>query len=123
MYLNDSDFNKALIDIKSCCKSGTVLYLKESMALTKRLTLNNIYSQSLTQNYSAIYRSITEYREAFSKYFKITKDDVLYDETLHNRVEAKDYYFIAHKRIRFLLLQVDLMQFCVDTFLSEIYNL
>ena len=98
MYLNDKDYAQALKDIHSVCAQHCELYIKESMGIEKRLTLNQIYSESLTQNYSAIYRSIEEYRktliEEFSKDFAIVDEGQLFEEELTNRTETTDYYFV-----------------------------
>lgn len=98
MYLNDADYEQALKDIHSICGEHCELYLKESMGVDVRLTLNQIYSESLTQNYSAIYRSIKEYREsfvrAFGEDFNLVIENRLFNEDLENRKETTDYYFI-----------------------------
>lgn len=71
------------------------------MAFDKRLTLNDIYSDSLTQNYTAIYRSIDEYKEMLNIFlesnFKIKEDGTLFDTALQNRKETVDYYFILER--------------------------
>lgn len=98
MYLNDTDYEQALRDIYSVCKEHCELYLKESMGVEKRLTLNQIYSESLTQNYSAIYRSIEEYRESFERQFgadfELVIEEQLFEDGLTNRKETTDYYFV-----------------------------
>lgn len=99
MYINDTDLNKGLQEIESVCKEHCELYFKESMATAERLTLKDFYSDSLTQEYTAIYRSIQEYRELFNTYFvkkgfAIKEEGSLYDESLQNRKETLDYYFI-----------------------------
>ncbi len=98
MYLNDRDYQKALADLYSLCAPKCEVYVKESMGIENRLTLDRIYSESLTQDYSAVYRSIEEYREsltaAFGKDFLLMREGRLYDEELENRKETVDYYFI-----------------------------
>jgi cyclopropane fatty-acyl-phospholipid synthase-like methyltransferase len=98
MYLNDEDYKNALRDIHSICSDNCQLYFKESMGIEKRLTLDEIYSDSLTQNYSAIYRSIEEYRESFQKEFSgdfhLVIEEQLFAEELTNHKETIDYYFI-----------------------------
>ena len=63
-----------------------------------RLTLNQIYSESLSQSYSAIYRSIAEYRasltEEFGRDFEMVSEGRLFDKELENRKETVDYYFL-----------------------------
>lgn len=97
MYLNEADFYKALDDVKHQCNERAELYLKESMGVQGRLTLQDIYSESLTQNYSAIYRSIKEYRDAFQSCFgdsfTLLEEGKLFTEDLENRRDTIDYYF------------------------------
>ena len=101
MYLNDDDLNRTLEDIAKLAAPQCQLYLKESMGFEKRLTLKDIHSDALKQEYSAIYRSIEEYRRLFDKYFGSTfttaKDEPLFDEGMRNRKETLDYYFILKR--------------------------
>ena len=102
MYLNDDDFEEALKNIKKVCDASCQLYLKESMGVKERLTLDEIYSEGLKQNYSAIYRSVAEYREAetkiFGNEFQLSSEGYSFDASLHNRKETADYYFIWKKK-------------------------
>ncbi len=101
MYLNDEDYIRALDNIKKIASDHCKIYIKESMARDKRLTLDEIYSESLTQEYSAIYRSIQEYeetlQEAWGSEFTLKQRDELFSEELNNRKETLDYYFIFEK--------------------------
>ncbi len=98
MYLNDLDFRHALDDIKRVCDTSCQIYVKESMGVEERLTLDQIYSDSLQQKYSAIYRSIDEYRAAlagaFEPDFRLISEGELFDASLHNRKETTDFYLI-----------------------------
>ena len=98
MYLNDKDYAQALKDIHSMCAQHCELYVKESMGIERRLTLNQIYSESLAQHYSAIYRSIEEYRKTLTKEFAndftLADEGQLFEEELTNRTETVDYYFV-----------------------------
>lgn len=102
MYLNDSDYYKSLNDILCLCGSKGKIYIKESMALEERLTLDDIYSDSLSQNYSAIYRTINDYRKStdavFGNLFALVKEGYLFGEELRNRKETVDYYLIFEKK-------------------------
>lgn len=101
MYLNDEDYIRALDDIKKVAGESCIIYVKESMARVKRLTLDEIYSESLTQEYSAIYRSIKEYdetlRESWCPEFELKEQGELFPEELVNRKETLDYYLIFEK--------------------------
>ena len=52
----------------------------------------------MTQNYSAIYRSIEEYRESFERQFgadfELVIEEQLFEDGLTNRKETTDYYFV-----------------------------
>lgn len=98
MYLNDVDFQRALRDVKKAAGKGGAVYIKESMGIEQRLTLNHFFSEGLKQYYSAIYRSIKEYRESFQKEFvpeyTLVQEGALFDEELRNHKETIDYYFV-----------------------------
>lgn len=98
MYLNDVDFQRALRDVKRAAGQGSTFYIKESMGIEQRLTLNHFFSEGLKQYYSAIYRAIKEYRESFQKEFvpeyALVQEGALFDEELRNHKETIDYYFI-----------------------------
>ncbi|MCM1237387.1 MAG: class I SAM-dependent methyltransferase [Ruminococcus flavefaciens] len=102
MYINDADLEEGLENVISVCDEHCEIYLKESMATDERLTLNDFYSDSLTQDYTAIYRSIAEYGELVKRYFvengfKIKEEGALFEETLQNRKETLDYYFVLKR--------------------------
>lgn len=98
MYLNDDDLEKTFAAINELAADHAVLYLKESMGVERRLTLQEIHSDALHQDYSAIYRSIAEYealfREAFGGSFSLKEQGPLFDDSMRNRRETLDYYFI-----------------------------
>lgn len=102
MYVNDEDLEKGLSDILEACSDKCQVYLKESMAAGERLTLDRFHSESLSQDYTAIYRSITEYKELVGRYFiqdgfVIKEEGALFEEGLRNRKETLDYYFILER--------------------------
>lgn len=102
MYLNDADLAQALAAIGELAADNAVLYLKESMGLEERLTLSEIHSAALGQDYSAIYRSIAEYgelfKDAFGADFTLCEQAPLFADNMRNRKETIDYYFIwRHK--------------------------
>lgn len=61
MYLNDTDVAAILRMLPSWLKNGGQICFIESMAESERLTLKDIYSKDLKQNYSAIYRTNKEF--------------------------------------------------------------
>lgn len=102
MYINDGDLEKGLQDILSVCGGDCEIYFKESMACEKRLTLKEFYSDSLTQKYTVIYRSIAEYKALIDKYFlgngfSVIAEGALFEEELQNRKETLDYFLVIKK--------------------------
>jgi len=100
MYLNDADYQRALCDILKVCGKPCTIYIKESAGVEERLTLREVYSNGMRQNYSAIYRAIKEYRdsqtEAWGARFALLSEGVLFDQSLAKHKETTDYYFIWH---------------------------
>lgn len=102
MYINDADLENGLNDVLSVCDTRCEIYLKESMSTGERLTLSEFYSDSLSQEYTAIYREIGEYRGLVERYFlnhhfKIREEGRLFEETLRNRKETVDYFFVLKR--------------------------
>lgn len=104
MYINDDEIALCLSNVKSLLYDGGVLYLKESVSYDKRLTLNQIYSEELMHEYSAIYRSIAEYEAFFQQCFSaqegwcITAHGEVWKNTLENRKETTAYFWILKRR-------------------------
>jgi hypothetical protein len=64
--------------------------------------LKDFYSDELKCNYNAIYRTREELEELFEKAFfnkgfEITKKDFLTDDSLNNRKETAQYYYILER--------------------------
>lgn len=102
MYINDDDLEQGLKDIYSICSPQCEIYIKESMAIDERLTLSDFYSESLSQDYTVIYRSIADYKQLIGKYFvqagfEISSEGYLFEEELRNRKETADYYMILRR--------------------------
>ncbi|MEY3370242.1 MAG: hypothetical protein RLZZ361_912 [Cyanobacteriota bacterium] len=71
MYLNDSDLMNVLKFIKTKIKNDGVIYIRESISkTTARLSLNNYFSQNLSSEYSAIYRTEQEFLDFCFTVFK-----------------------------------------------------
>ena len=102
MYLNDEDFEQALQDIQRVAGKDCEIYVKESVGVKERLTLNQFFSEELHQQYSAIYRSIAEYRESFETSltvaYDLVQEGMLFDDDLRNHKETTDYYFVWKRR-------------------------
>ncbi len=98
MYINDYDIPLCFENVQKIIANGGRIYLKESVGVRERYTLNNIFSEELGSQYSAIYRSIEEYddllHQYFGKYIEISRGETFGAENLHNRKETTSYYWI-----------------------------
>lgn len=81
MYINDSELSNCFESLLSILKENTIIYLTETVAVEKRLTLNNFYSSAMKTEYSSIYRTPSEYNKLYSilleKGFEITTQDFM----------------------------------------------
>mgnify|MGYP000857711414 FL=1 len=97
MYLNDVDFHASLTNLLRYAAPSCTIYLKESMGTEERLTLRQVHSEALNQEYSAVYRSVVEYTKAFSKVLspgcELLASGPLFAQG-HNRKETLDYFFV-----------------------------
>lgn len=64
--INDKDVSFLFNNLSKLCSDKCVIYIKETAAFDKRLTLNDFKSKDLNSNYNAIYRTPEEYRFLFS---------------------------------------------------------
>lgn len=98
MYINDTDINNCMGGIGSLLNKKGMIYIKESVGINSRLTLKDIYSEELTSDYSAIYRSKNEYEDYFSRCLDelvlVAEGETFEDQNLHNRKETTSYFWI-----------------------------
>lgn len=98
MYINDCDLEQCLGILPELLSETGRIYTKESVGIYDRLTLKDIYSEELSSQYSAIYRSKKEYDNIFGKHFSnmiiISEGDTFDNNNLHNRKETTSYYWI-----------------------------
>lgn len=103
MYVNDKEINKCINNVYQLLSEHGRVFIRESIALEERLTLDKFYSQECKDEYSAIYRTKSFYEDNFKNVFggnnvKCKSDGFLYDESeLNNRKETKIYYWIFEK--------------------------
>ena len=102
MYINDNEVGVCLDNVDTYLRHGGIVYIKEPVGVNERFTLNQFYSEELTSEYSAIYRSLAEYTALFTEAF-FKKDYTLvacsptWPEDLENRKETMNYYWILRK--------------------------
>lgn len=61
MYINEKDLGECFSRLENLLNPGAIVYMEESVGVLERLTLNNVWSEALDDNYVAIYRTKEEY--------------------------------------------------------------
>ncbi|MEQ1602946.1 MAG: class I SAM-dependent methyltransferase [Methylophilaceae bacterium] len=102
IYLNDDQIMALLNDIRKIVAKDCLIYLREPIALEERLTLNQFWSEELSANYSAIYRTENDLKTLINQ----TLGDLILtpikfvplykDNALNNRNETKQFYAMLH---------------------------
>lgn len=100
IYLNDEQIVKLYEGIKKVVDSNCIIYLREPLALTERLTLNQFWSEELAAAYSAIYRTESElYSLIYDAFGSLIKKNISFhplyaEDSLNNRSETKQFYTV-----------------------------
>ncbi len=104
MYLNEADVKAMFEQLERVCEEHAVICVREPIGLGERLTLQNFYSDELKDDYNAIYRTRDEIigflqKSLLDNGFEIKEEGFLFDEdqTLNNRKETAQYYFILER--------------------------
>lgn len=63
---------------------------------TERLEINN-FSKDLGKEYSAIYRTFSEYRDVLIKYFKEVEISRAFPDEIESKFNSKQYFFICKR--------------------------
>ena len=78
MYINDSEIEECIATFINLIADHAILYLTETVAVEKRLTLNEFWSDA---EYSSIYRTPDEYNQLYKAFlnagFTITEQGFL----------------------------------------------
>lgn len=102
MYINDDFVQKILCNILNCLASSGAIYLQESVSLlNERLTLDNFFSDDLKSEYSAIYRTVSEYETYFNSALcslNVKGKGLLLDEKSGARTETNAMYWLITKK-------------------------
>lgn len=81
MYINDEDIENCLAGLTDLLDEHCVMYLTETVAVEKRLTLDECPSEALKTTYDVIYRTPTEYNRFYEIFlragFRIVRQDYL----------------------------------------------
>lgn len=103
VYLNEEDIKAALAQVERICEDHAIVCIREPIGIEDRLTLDNIFSEELKDNYSAIYRTRSELMKVFEEFllnkgFELREESYLFEEDeLNNRKETAQYYFIFER--------------------------
>jgi hypothetical protein len=103
LYLNDEDAIRLLEEACGLLAEGGVLYLREPLGITQRLSLRDHYSAELMAEYSSLYRSKTEFERmiraaAQANELKVSQGEPLYPMALDNRSDTRQFYYILERR-------------------------
>lgn len=102
IYLNDGMVDQMLAGISEVTRAGSIVYVREPIAKTERLTLKNYWSDELNDTYNAIYRTRecfdARFKESFGPSVRILHEGPMYDdEGLNNRRETFQYFWILER--------------------------
>lgn len=99
-YINDTDIKESLKRILELAADRCTIYVGTAIGVQERLTLDNIYSEELESNYSAIYRTNNEYLELFHEldtngfYLSLSNEVNI---TTTNNAETRRYMYIYRR--------------------------
>lgn len=103
IYLNDIDVGRVLASLDVLTQKNAIVYIREPMGITNRLTLKDFYSEELKHDYNTIYRTRDEYRSmirTFAPRFEICEHGPMFENAaLNNRKETAQFYFILKKNM------------------------
>ena len=102
LYLNDVDAARLLLDIARVLAPKGVIYIREPLGVTQRLTLKEHFSNDLATTYSSVYRSLAEFKQLLQAVsaphrLSLQASDALYPSDLDNRAETRQFYFLLTK--------------------------
>ena len=103
IYLNDIDVGRVLASLDVLTQKNAIVYIREPMGITNRLTLKDFYSEELKHDYNTMYRTRDEYRSmirTFAPRFEICEHGPMFENAaLNNRKETAQFYFILKKNM------------------------
>jgi SAM-dependent methyltransferase len=99
IYINDDDIRALFRAISSVAAASCRIYLREPMAVDKRLTLDRHWSDELQDHYSAIYRTRDEYVELFADLagFQVRDEGEPFSQELQNRADTRQRYMLLSR--------------------------
>ncbi|WP_027397447.1 class I SAM-dependent methyltransferase [Anaerovibrio lipolyticus] len=102
VYLNDQDVDSVFAGIGQAVEDKGIVVIREPIGLEERLTLKEHFSEELDDTYNAIYRTRDEIMDCLNKSllkqgFRVKEEAFLFDDSLNNRKETSQYYFILER--------------------------
>ncbi|WP_407400634.1 methyltransferase domain-containing protein [Anaerovibrio sp.] len=101
-YLNDIDVGNTFMEICKIAHKKSIVIMRGPVGIDERLTLKGHFSDELDDTYNSIYRTRDELVEMMNDSlmkngFSIKEESFLYDESLNNRKETAQYYFVLER--------------------------
>ena len=102
LYLNQNQFSKMLKFINNHTTNNATLILREPVGINKEYVLENVYSEELKTNYSAVYRTENKIINSFrSNDFILETNEWLHpDNSKFNKWKETRLKLISFKRIK-----------------------
>lgn len=102
MYINDLDIIACLESVDRLLRPGGFFYLKETVGVNERLSLDEFFSEDMVSNYSAIYRSVKEYtaiiRDCFlTRSYSLISCGPSWNENFEEDKETYNTYWVLRK--------------------------
>ena len=102
MYINDEDLSDCILKLTDYLDEHCVIYFTETVALEKRITLNECESVALKSTYDVIYRTVEEYNKFYTSLldsgFKIVKQEYLPHFNNENNFTETERWFTILER-------------------------
>jgi len=101
-YINDADIESLFAQLSRLAAERSRIYLREPMAKGSRLTLDRFWSDELQTDYSAIYRTRTEYLKFLDRIegFSVRAEGEPFPQELQNRAETEQRFFLLERQSR-----------------------
>ena len=98
-YINDRDVATLISVLGKAASPRSRIYIREPIATTSRLTLKSHWSEELRTQYSAIYRTRTEYLQLFRNLpdFSLSTEAMPFPARLQNREETQQWFFLLER--------------------------
>jgi SAM-dependent methyltransferase len=101
LYLNDEVLDRLLPNMAAALRPGGLLYLREPLGTTERLTLDAFFSEDLGTTYSSIYRGQAEFHRMLEALavagLEIVQTQPLYPASLEKHTDTRQHIFILRK--------------------------